>query len=314
MSVHASFLTYLKAVADHGSIRQAARALDVAPSALNRQILKVEQSLALPLFNRTGHGMQPTTEGQLLVDHVTRTLLDYERTLKAIQSIQNAGRYIIEVGGQESIIVDLLPPVLVEFHARHSNVSTSFTAAGGDKLLHLLAGGSIDITLMFDAKSDSGIRQINQQTLPVGAIIPRSHPLSTQRSVEMAQCAEYPLILPDHSWPLRGRLDEMLSRNDLIPSVQSSSNSVEFLRSMLGQPKVVGFQTPVGAERLLQSGDLQFVTLVDQGEPVTQTLCLCIRDDEYNSAETMELANALSDHLTHYALTWNQRLCADTCR
>src|SRR5580704_15975596 len=38
-------LTYVDAVARHGSIRKAAEALNVAPSALNRQVLELEQDL-----------------------------------------------------------------------------------------------------------------------------------------------------------------------------------------------------------------------------------------------------------------------------
>jgi len=49
-------LIYVDSVARHGSIRKAADALNVASSALNRQILDLETDLGSPLFERLPRG------------------------------------------------------------------------------------------------------------------------------------------------------------------------------------------------------------------------------------------------------------------
>ena len=54
-----------------GSIRKAAAELNVAASALNRQILKLEADLGTPLFDRLPGGMRLTVAGDLLLRHVT---------------------------------------------------------------------------------------------------------------------------------------------------------------------------------------------------------------------------------------------------
>ena len=52
--MHAIVLKYLEEVARRGSIRKASRTLNVASSAINRQILKLEQSrtVSIPRANR----------------------------------------------------------------------------------------------------------------------------------------------------------------------------------------------------------------------------------------------------------------------
>src|ERR1700750_2052167 len=50
--LHARILTYLDEVARLGSIRKAAARLNVASSAINRQILALEMELGAPIFER----------------------------------------------------------------------------------------------------------------------------------------------------------------------------------------------------------------------------------------------------------------------
>ena len=56
MRIHAAALLYFDAVRRAGSIREAARRLNVASSAVNRQILKLEAEVGAPLFDRLPGG------------------------------------------------------------------------------------------------------------------------------------------------------------------------------------------------------------------------------------------------------------------
>src|ERR1700730_12009289 len=57
-------LTYVDAVARYGSIRKAADALNVASSALNRQLLDLEMDLRAPLFERLPRGVRVRAAGE----------------------------------------------------------------------------------------------------------------------------------------------------------------------------------------------------------------------------------------------------------
>ena len=64
--MHAVVLRYLDHVARLGSIRRAAEALNVASSAVNRQILKLEAEIVAALFERRGNGVRLTPAGLML--------------------------------------------------------------------------------------------------------------------------------------------------------------------------------------------------------------------------------------------------------
>ena len=77
--MHAAVLRYFEAVAEEGSIRRASERLHISPSAVDRQILKLEDHLGTPLFERRPNGMRLTDAGQLVLNHARTTLHDFAR-------------------------------------------------------------------------------------------------------------------------------------------------------------------------------------------------------------------------------------------
>jgi Bacterial regulatory helix-turn-helix protein, lysR family len=75
-------LTYVDAVARHGSIRKAADALSVASSALNRQILDLETDLGTALFERLPRGVRLTAAGEVFLAYARQAISE----LKAVES------------------------------------------------------------------------------------------------------------------------------------------------------------------------------------------------------------------------------------
>ena len=64
LRIHAPAIAYFDKVRRCGSFREAARSLNVASSAVNRQILKLEEELGASLFERLPSGLRLTPAGQ----------------------------------------------------------------------------------------------------------------------------------------------------------------------------------------------------------------------------------------------------------
>lgn len=299
MPVHSAFTKYFHEVCRTGSIRKAARELFVASSAVNRQILKVEGELGLKLFERNSSGVELTQAGKLLTKHVDYVLADYDRTLQLIAQLEQGAQKRITIAGQESVIARLLPPVLISLHSGYPDIATSFKAASGLQLNEMLQTGVADIALAFDQQPASGIVRFAERSLPVGAIVTADHPLAGRSQVALAECAEYPLILPDRSWPLRQLLDREIRTAGLSPQIKTSSNSVEFLRSMLDLHLGIGFQTIVGLEAEIEQGLLMHIGLRNP-DPITQTLAVCGRGDDDDWGPLVLALQLLSSKLDEY--------------
>ncbi|TPJ88157.1 LysR family transcriptional regulator [Mesorhizobium sp. B2-5-13] len=62
-------LTYAFAAMDHGSLRQAARALRVQESSVSRNVVKLEQLLDMQLFERDVRGVRLTKTGRAWIEN-----------------------------------------------------------------------------------------------------------------------------------------------------------------------------------------------------------------------------------------------------
>ena len=60
-------LRYAIAAADHGSFYRAARALDIEQSTLSRNILKLERSIGMAIFERSRSGVTMTHAGSTFI-------------------------------------------------------------------------------------------------------------------------------------------------------------------------------------------------------------------------------------------------------
>jgi len=152
MPIHAPVLKYFREVVASGSVRTAARRLHISTSAVNRQILKIEDELGVSLFERKPGGMVLTTAGHVLAGHVERTLVDAERCHAEIAALGQVPDRPLTIAGQESVIAEFLPPVLVELHAALPGMGSAFVAAGGDQLNWLLLDGTADVAIAFDVE------------------------------------------------------------------------------------------------------------------------------------------------------------------
>ena len=95
--------SWLSLVAKVGSIRRAAVQLNVSPSAVNRQILKLEAEVGAPLFERFPGGIKLTSAGEAMARHVLVVLQDLERARSDIEGLKGARIGHVSVAAVEGV-------------------------------------------------------------------------------------------------------------------------------------------------------------------------------------------------------------------
>ena len=103
------FLRYFQVVGRAGSIRRAAETLNVSASAIDRQILRAEGDLNLPLFERLPGGLRLTAAGELLMDAAQRWGRDYDQLMMRLEDLRGLRRGHVRIAVIQALALGFLP-------------------------------------------------------------------------------------------------------------------------------------------------------------------------------------------------------------
>jgi DNA-binding transcriptional LysR family regulator len=193
ISLLATTMRHFLEVAQTGSITHAADRLHVAMSAVSRQIIKLEDHLGCPLFERKARGMTLTAAGERLLAHVQRTTLDTERVLEEVKGLGGQTMRTIRVACVEGLTGEFFAEVMATYRARHPDASIHLTVSTNDQLRQMLVRGDVDLGCKFSLAKEEGLRIEHQQRAPIMVIAGANHPLAKRRSVAIADIVRYPM-------------------------------------------------------------------------------------------------------------------------
>ncbi len=117
------------AIAEQGSIRAAARVLEVSQPGLTRNLAELERELGGPLFERRARGVVATPLGEAFVRRAASILHEVRRTHDEMEQLCGLTTGTVTAGLSIAAHLALLPPALVPFRRRYP-----------DTKLHIIEG------------------------------------------------------------------------------------------------------------------------------------------------------------------------------
>lgn len=262
-----SKLRYFVAVAEAGAIRAAARELNVASSAINRQLLLLEEALGVNLFERIGRGLRLTQAGELLLNEARTSARGFEDAIAAIEALKGLRAGKLRLATVESVSVEIIPALLAEFNAIYPGIEIVLDVAGSDNVTSRVLARSADIGFTFNPASLDGLDVVHEKPMKIGAIMAPDHPLAGNRKVALAACLQHPYAWPARGLSLRNALDLGLRGVDVAVHPVLESNSLRVMAAMARQGRCVAFQTTIGIAQHLENKALRFVPLSDKAVP-----------------------------------------------
>ncbi len=138
------------AVANHGSIRAAARALQVSQPGMTRNLAELERELGCALFERRARGVALTPLGQAFVRRATSILQAVQRTRDEMEQLSGLTTGIVTAGLSIAAHLALLPHALAPFRKRYPDTKLHIIEGFYPTLEAGLRDGSIDFYLGVD--------------------------------------------------------------------------------------------------------------------------------------------------------------------
>ena len=209
-------LRYFLEVARQGSINKASNSLHVAPSAVSRQIARLESELNTQLFERLSSGMKLSPSGELLAAHARKARLDAARVIDEITGLEGIQKGTVHIASIEGLASYLLPHVISEFRKKFSGIHFELLVCSSAEVTRRIKEGIADIGLTISPPPEKGLKVEKRIMAPIYAIMHRDHPLALKKEVTLSQISNYPLALPTRDTTVRQLFDVSCSRQGLL--------------------------------------------------------------------------------------------------
>lgn len=110
-------------VAEVGSFRRAAAALNLSQTALSDRLRKFEDDLGFQLITRTTRRLALTPAGQHFLPNARRLLADAQNYLDELRNIGTRKQDVISVGCLPTVAATVLPRILRDFGEKHRDMA-----------------------------------------------------------------------------------------------------------------------------------------------------------------------------------------------
>lgn len=261
---------YLDVVARIGSIRKASEILAITSTALTRRILAVEEDLGVPIFERLPRGVRLNTAGEILIHHIRNQISDMERVKSQIADLSGIRRGHVNIACSQTLLPDFLPNQIMEYREKFPDVTFDVQFSDKAATEDALSDYSADMAIVMGPINSPRFEIIGSISTKLCAVMSKSHPLASAKSVSLNDCFKYDLALPPQTYGVREAMDNLLMFSGLKFDAKLVSDNFEFLRKCVASSNILSFGFPLEKNYDKTFSEIVYVPLSERNIPVFQ--------------------------------------------
>lgn len=259
------------------SFSRTSRERNISPSALSRQIKRLEEEIGEPLFIRDNRSVRLTPAGVLMRDYAVEMLDRFEGVKEAFEARAGTLRGEISLYCSVTACYSILPEVIARFRQAYPEIHLKLQT--GDEALAIQRVEEGEADLAVAAKPERLSEGLEFRTItrtPLVFIAP-SFPCAVTELVERRPIPwdEVPMVLSERGLA-RKRVDAWLQANQVSPQIYAQVAGNEAILAMVG----LGCGVGVVPELVLEKGPSLSVRVVDAAprlDPYTVGVCVARR-------------------------------------
>lgn len=189
-------LRYFIEVAEREHMSESANHLNVAQSAVSRQIANLEKELGVQLFERKGRNIKLLPIGRMFLVHAKEAIRVIEHAKDQIGEYIDPERGIIKIGFMTSLANRLLPQLLSLFKAAHPKIEFQLQQDSYQNLIDSVKDQDLNIALVGPVLTDDHL--IDGDILydeKLHLLIPKSHHLANRKSIYLRELKDEEFVL-----------------------------------------------------------------------------------------------------------------------
>ncbi len=281
-------LMYFDELVRTNSMRQAAENLNVAPTAISRQIENLEYHFGAPLVERSARGVKLTAAGELLAARAGRTLRELDHVGQLIDDLKGLQRGYVSIHATGATVANLLAPALAQFSLKYPKLRFEVTITSARQAIEAVNGAEADIAVTLFAPPMSGTKVRLRSEIAYDLIVAPGHTAAAKSEVHLKDIADYALALPDQSFGFRQAFDARLEKERLQVEPVFVTSSLEMLKELVLSGAAVTLLPALTVRREIEAGQLCAVPLGAKSAIRTH-VDLCVAPDRQLSFAATKL-------------------------
>ena len=244
------------------SIRKASQNLNINSSAIVRQIQKLEDRLQTKLFLRNARGLELTSEGKLLFDHLSIQNEVNTNFLSDLKQNKTGTTGEINIATGETFAVQFLSPIISKFRKIYPDVKIKISSRQPDTIIDNLITNKTDFGISFAKDLPKTLKSLFVCNFPMGILCSPNHILANKSEILLDDCLKFPLIFHPGTVTFWNSIQREIGEKLYSLNPNLISNSFAFIKNYLIEDQnYITFFTSVGSVREIQSKQLVFKTV-----------------------------------------------------
>ncbi|HLG92253.1 MAG TPA: LysR family transcriptional regulator [Acidimicrobiales bacterium] len=201
-------LRALLGIAEHGSFSAAADALETVQSNISAHVARLEKELGAVLVDRSGG--QLTEAGRAVVGRARTVIEEVEAIVADVSGMNHEVKGTVRVGMIGTTARWLAAALLSKVSSRHPGVRLAIVDGTSYSLEPQLQLGRLDMAIVNLPVPHPDLRTAPLFEEQLGVVVSKKDPLAARASVQLADLARLPLLLPLPGTAFRDELDSAL--------------------------------------------------------------------------------------------------------
>ena len=142
------------AIAEEGSIRGAARKLEMAAPSVSQSLKLLESKLGLPLFRRSTRQMTLTEAGKFLQANTREAIATLDYALEGVHDLSNAPSGKVSITIPRFVYKSIIRPIFSDFCRRYPDIELEISVS--EASVNIIQEG-IDVGIRFGDRIEEGL-------------------------------------------------------------------------------------------------------------------------------------------------------------
>jgi DNA-binding transcriptional LysR family regulator len=237
-----------RAVMLTGGITNAAQFMNVTQPAVSRLIRDLQVAVNLPLFERVGTRLLPTSEALSLSDEVERSFVGLERIVQTAADLRSRRAGSLRIAAYPALATSFLPRVVADFLKDRPKLHISVHGLGSRIVLDQVGSGQCDIGFVSDVLEFPNVTSQSVGGLTAVAAVPADHRLARRAVLTPKDFRGERFIGLGQYILLRHRIDHAFAAHRVERTIHVETQLTEIACALVAAGTGVSIVDPLTAE------------------------------------------------------------------